>query len=175
MVGLVPHDGKQSDAAMRRVLPGAVSGAGTAVVTRLHCRHRRLRRRLPPGPRVHGIVPVSVPRQGQPSPLARSLPSASTGHAILWITSAHTALRVASGLIGSRIRCSTQALDCAFVAVTAAYAAVHLWETDKFIPGYWRGAPDAFVRDAMVPPHRSLSTLSDRCSAVRPPARRVSE
>ena len=28
-------------------------------------------------------------------------------HAILWITSAHTALRVASGLIGSRIRCST--------------------------------------------------------------------
>ena len=82
-------------------------------------------------------------------------------HAILWITSAHTALRVASGFIGSRIRCSTQALDCAFVAVTAAYAAVHLWETDKFIPGYWRGAPDAFVRDAMVPPHRSLSTLSE--------------
>ena len=29
-------------------------------------------------------------------------------HAILWITSAHTALRVASGLIGSRIRCSTR-------------------------------------------------------------------
>ena len=172
MVGLVPHDGKQSDAAMRRVLPGAVSGAGTAVVTRLHCRHRRLRRRLPPGPRVHGIVPVFVPRQGQPSPLARSLPSASTGprDSVDHFCAHCAARRVGFDWKPNPLQHTDRLWICAFVAVTAAYAAVHLWETDKFIPGYWRGAPDAFVRDAMVPPHRSLSTLTDRCSAVRLPA-----
>ena len=99
--------------------------------------------------------------------------------AILSITSAHTALRVASGLIGSRnpLQHTDRLWICAFVAVTAAYAAVHLWETDKFIPGYWRGAPDAFVRDAMVPPHRiaPLVLSVTAAGAVRPPARRVSE
>jgi len=27
---------------------------------------------------------------------------------------------------------------------------MHMWDNDKFIPGYWKGAPDNFARDAMV-------------------------
>lgn len=36
---------------------------------------------------------------------------------------------------------------------------MHMWDNDKFIPGYWKGAPDNFARDAMVSLLRSVHSI----------------